>query len=126
MNHQLINTNEDQLLMVIFAQLGQTCQQTSLQSHPLLYSPYCTLLHWISKLQVKSSFRLLNDFTVFYFRIESKANLLWIPSDSDYNTNELWLENNFEIDTRDELILFEAENVLTPTSLMKVSINSIV
>jgi len=54
------------------------------------------------------------------FRIESKANLLWIPPDSKYNEHQRWLEANFEKDTREEVVVFEAENVLTPESLQKV------
>ena len=55
-----------------------------------------------------------------FHRIESKANLLWIPLESEYNSNTEWLENNFEKDTRDELVVFESENVLTPDSLKHV------
>ena len=53
-------------------------------------------------------------------RIESKANLLWIPLESEYNSNTDWLEKNFEKDTRDELVVFESGNVLTPESLKQV------
>ena len=40
--------------------------------------------------------------------------------ESEYNSNTDWLENNFEKDTRDELVVFESENVLTPDSLKHV------
>ena len=66
-------------------------------------------------------YNLQNLTTIQTFcRIESKANLLWIPLDSEYNSNTDWLENNFEKDTRDELVVFESENVLTPDSLKHV------
>ena len=57
---------------------------------------------------------------LLFCRIESKANLLWIPPDSKYNEHQRWLEANFEKDTREEVVVFEAENVLTPESLQKV------
>ena len=47
--------------------------------------------------------------------------MLWIPLESEYNSNTDWLENNFEKDTRDELVVFESENVLSPDSLKQVS-----
>jgi len=49
--------------------------------------------------------------------MENKANMLWIPKESEYNTNQAWLDANFEKDTRDEVLVFESENVLTPDSL---------
>ena len=54
------------------------------------------------------------------FRIEHQANLLWIPADSDYNTREDWLDSNFKSKSRDEIILFSNENVLTPESIKEV------
>ena len=53
-------------------------------------------------------------------RIEHQANLLWIPADSDYNTREDWLDSNFKSKSRDEIILFSNENVLTPDSIKEV------
>jgi len=54
----------------------------------------------------------------FYkFRAETKANLLWIPPDSTYNTNQEWIDNNFKKNTREEFLLFKADNILTPKSL---------
>ena len=53
-------------------------------------------------------------------RIEHQANLLWIPADSDYNTREDWLDINFKSKSRDEIILFSNENVLTPESMKEV------
>ena len=54
------------------------------------------------------------------FRIEHQANLLWIPADSDYNTREDWLDINFKSKSRDEIILFSNENILTPESIKEV------
>ena len=50
-------------------------------------------------------------------RSESKANLLWIPPDSSYNTNQEWIDKNFKKNTREEFLLFKADNILTPKSL---------
>ena len=57
------------------------------------------------------------------FRIEHQANLLWIPADSDYNTREDWLDMNFKSKSRDEIILFSSENILTPESIKEVNIS---
>jgi predicted RND superfamily exporter protein len=51
------------------------------------------------------------------FRMEHHANLLWIPADSSYNVNEDWLEQFFKKDERDQIVLFQSENVLTPKAL---------
>ena len=53
--------------------------------------------------------------------MESKANLLWIPLESEYNINKDWLDINFEKNTRDELMVFQSDNILTPDSLKHVS-----
>ena len=45
---------------------------------------------------------------------------MWIPADSDYNTREDWLDSNFKSKSRDEIILFSNENVLTPESIKEV------
>lgn len=50
-------------------------------------------------------------------RPETKANLLWIPPDSSYNTNQDWVDRNFKKNTREEFLLFKSDNVLTPESL---------
>ena len=49
-----------------------------------------------------------------------QANLLWIPLDSSYNTNQAWLDENFRKTTRDELVIFEGQNVLTPGAIQQV------
>jgi len=51
------------------------------------------------------------------FRMEHRANLLWIPSDSPYNINEDWLETYFKKDERNQIVFFQSENVLTPTAI---------
>merc|ERR1719210_916959 len=52
--------------------------------------------------------------------MEHRANLLWIPPDSDYNIKEAWLESNFRVSTRDQLIMFRKDNILTPTALKEM------
>jgi len=54
------------------------------------------------------------------FRMEHQANLLWIPLESDYNVKQEWLDNNFNSNSRDEIMLFGSENVLTPESLKEM------
>ena len=54
------------------------------------------------------------------FREETKANLLWIPPDSEYNYNQDWVDANFTKSTREEFALFKSDNVLTPDSLQQV------
>merc|ERR1711892_161008 len=51
------------------------------------------------------------------FRSEHKANLLWIPADSDYNVNQDWLDSHFKKNTREEVAVFVSDNVLTPDAL---------
>merc|ERR1719278_1786577 len=52
--------------------------------------------------------------------MEHRANFLWIPPDSDYNIKEAWLDANYVTSTRDQLILFRSENILTPESLKEM------
>merc|ERR1740123_814402 len=52
--------------------------------------------------------------------MEHRANLLWIPPDSDYNIKEAWLDSNFKVATRDQLIMFRSENILTPAALKEM------
>jgi len=54
------------------------------------------------------------------FKMEHKANMLWIPPDSTYNINQDWLNANFKKTERRELVIIKSENVLTPTSLQKM------
>ena len=69
-------------------------------------------------------------------RMEHQANLLWIPAESEYNLHQVlsstgsqyctarvsqaWLDTNFPSNSRDEIVLFRAENVLTPQSLQQM------
>ena len=39
-----------------------------------------------------------------YCRTEARANKLWIPPDSSYNTNQDWLDNNYKKNTREEVL----------------------
>ena len=50
-------------------------------------------------------------------RMEHHANLLWIPIDSPYNTNQAWLDAHFKNGDRAEIVIFQSENVLTPKAL---------
>ena len=71
--------------------------------------------------------------------MEHQANLLWIPLESDYNVKQVylklilkctfhlflsvvqeWLDQNFQSNSRDEIMLFGSKNVLTPESLKEV------
>jgi len=54
------------------------------------------------------------------FRMEHKANLLWIPLSSPYNTNQGWVEKHFKKNSRPEIVIFQSENVLTPKSLKQM------
>jgi hypothetical protein len=54
------------------------------------------------------------------FKMEHKANMLWIPPDSSYNINQDWLNANFKKTERREMVIIKSENVLTPTSLQKM------
>jgi len=54
------------------------------------------------------------------FRMEHQANLLWIPLESDYNIHQDWLDKNFQSNSRDEIMLFGSNNVLTPESLQEM------
>merc|ERR1711892_574155 len=54
------------------------------------------------------------------FRSEHKANLLWIPADSDYNVNQDWLDEYFKKNERAQIVLVKSENVLTPEAIQKM------
>jgi len=56
------------------------------------------------------------------FRSEHKANLLWIPLESEYNTNQNWLDDHFKKNTREEVAVFVSDNVLTPDALRQMLI----
>ena len=48
-----------------------------------------------------------------------------MPADSEYNTNKKWLDEHFKTNERSSIILFKADNVLTPRALDKVSLKII-
>ena len=68
-------------------------------------------------------------------RQEHKANLLWIPLNSPYNTHQVghvsstptpqaWVEENFQKHDRPQIVTYQSDNVLTPQSLIEVFITS--
>ena len=59
--------------------------------------------------------------TLYTFRIEQQANLLWINSDSLYNVNENWLSENFKKNQRQQIVIVKGENVLSKESVNKVT-----
>ena len=59
--------------------------------------------------------------TLYTFRIEHQANLLWINSDSLYNVNENWLSENFKKNQRQQVVIVKGENVLSKESVNKVT-----
>ena len=59
--------------------------------------------------------------TLYTFRIEQQANLLWINSDSLYNVNENWLAENFKKNQRQQVVIVKGENVLSKESVNKVT-----
>ena len=59
--------------------------------------------------------------TLYTFRIEQQANLLWINSDSLYNVNEDWLSENFKKNQRQQVVIVKGENVLSKESVNKVT-----
>jgi len=54
------------------------------------------------------------------FKMEHKANHLWIPVDSSYNSNKAWLDLNFKKSIRTEMAIMRADNVLTPQAVHKM------
>eukprot|EP00095_Tigriopus_kingsejongensis_P005354 maker-scaffold34_size539781-snap-gene-1.9 protein:Tk05354 transcript:maker-scaffold34_size539781-snap-gene-1.9-mRNA-1 annotation:"hypothetical protein DAPPUDRAFT_306990" len=57
------------------------------------------------------------------FSSESRAEKLWIPSDSPYLENKAWLDKNYPQTRRNHLALFVAEkNILTPEGIMEMLI----
>jgi len=54
------------------------------------------------------------------FRMEHKANMLWIPETSEYNINQDWLDHHFKKIERNQVILYKSKNVLTPESLREM------
>ncbi|TRY67572.1 hypothetical protein TCAL_07820 [Tigriopus californicus] len=55
------------------------------------------------------------------FSSESRAEKLWIPSDSPYIANKAWLDQNYPQTRRQHFALFVSEtNILTPEALMEM------
>ena len=73
---------------------------------------------------VFASTQLCNDGLIDCYRMEHKANMLWIPPNSTYNTNQEWLNKNFKKTRRNEFMMIKSDNVLTPKALQKVRLIS--
>ena len=72
------------------------------------------------------------------FRLETQANVLWLPPDANYNIRKVilnktpklcisiyfqeWLDNNFRKDERLNFYIFLSDNILTPEALRSVCI----
>jgi len=54
------------------------------------------------------------------FSQEHRANLLWIPADSEFNKNQRWLDQHFRKNTRANIVIFQADNVLQPYVIQKM------
>ena len=78
-----------------------------------IFDSFCIVLSSVPKIYL------------YFSRIEQQANLLWINSDSLYNVNEKWLSENFQKNQRQQVIIVEADNVLTTQSINKVNGNFI-
>ena len=75
----------------------------------------------------------------YYYRLEHKANKLWIPDNSSFNLQKVciivmnqssnltfpwlqdWLDANFPTKNRLQMVLIKSDNILTPESLQKVT-----
>ena len=44
----------------------------------------------------------------------------WLPVHCTAHLSQAWLDTNFPSNSRDEIVLFQAENVLTPQSLQQM------
>ena len=95
-------------------------QLSPMQKHIILYS----VIQGNRKTNrfVCTSTLLFNDVLIDCSRMEHKANMLWIPPNSSYNTNQEWLNKNFKKTRRNEFMMIKSENVLTPKSLQKVRV----
>jgi len=63
---------------------------------------------------------VISSIGFLHFRMEHRANYLWIPADSDYNIRQEWIDENFKSQVRYENILFQSENVLSPDSIKEM------
>ena len=96
--------------------MGDICGSKPLSSHYNLHRFNSILLTRSLPVQVLIILPI-NKCQYIINRIETKANLLWIPADSSYNSNQDWIDHNFKKNTREEFLLFKAENILTPEAL---------
>ena len=54
------------------------------------------------------------------YREELRGERLWLPLESDFNRNSDWLDKNYKRNVRNEQILVNADNVLTPEGIKQV------
>jgi len=54
------------------------------------------------------------------FRQEHRASMLWISAQSEYNTNQAWVDEYFQKHERTERVLLKSHNILTAEALKKV------
>ena len=79
--------------------------------------------HRIEETVLKQNVRIIQNF-FFNYSTESRAEKLWIPSDSPYLTNKAWLDKNFPRNIRSQLAIFTSDkNVLDPKVLLHVSVS---
>lgn len=80
----------------------------SIAKHPWKTILYC----WI--------FVALSVVGLVRFRQEKNPLNLWVPPDSNFHSDTLWLMENFKTAIRPQTVLVTAENVLTPKVLRQV------
>ena len=54
------------------------------------------------------------------FEIKDSSAPIWIPEDSAVLTNQEWVEDNFPVKYRFNILIITAENILEPKSLQQV------
>ena len=75
------------IIITLFVMSCYTSQSLSRHCHTFswLATHSVTVVFWCTWCSLRCS-----HWTLFLSRIEHKANLLWIPADSDYNTKQVW------------------------------------
>lgn len=54
------------------------------------------------------------------FELKDSSAPIWIPEDSKVLTNQEWVEQNFPVKYRFNVIIVTAENILEPKALQQV------
>ncbi|KAF2362201.1 Protein patched/dispatched, partial [Trinorchestia longiramus] len=80
----------------------------SVAQRPVLYIVFCLL------------FTGLCSLGFFNFYMESRPEKLWIPQNSDFVTALEWQKEEFPNTVRIEMVLYEADNVLTPVVVQEM------